>query len=161
VQEHPDLRVSDQDRERVVQEIREHFAAGRLTEDEMSERVGAAYAARTDAELRRLRTDLPPLPPTRRENRAKLVERRAELQRRLLQQAGGALLPFAICTAIWLASGASGSFWPIWVALVAVIPLLRNGWRLYGPAPELDRVERELERRSRSGRTKRRRHHRL
>src|SRR5204863_6418162 len=51
---------------------------------------------------------------------------------------------FLVCTAIWLTSGANGQFWPIWVALVAVIPLVRNGWRLYGPAPELDRVEEEL-----------------
>ncbi|MGZ4226977.1 MAG: hypothetical protein ACXVTC_12135, partial [Solirubrobacteraceae bacterium] len=50
---------------------------------------------------------------------------------------------------IWAASGAHGQFWPIWVLLVVLIPVLRNSWRLYGPAPELDRVERELERRAR------------
>jgi hypothetical protein len=33
------------------------------------------------------------------------------------------------------------------VLLVVLIPLVRNGWRLYGPEPELDRVERELEQR--------------
>src|SRR5947199_167061 len=43
------------------------------------------------------------------------------------------------------ADGASGEFWRIWVAIFPLIALLRNGWRLYGPAPELDRVERELE----------------
>jgi hypothetical protein len=48
-----------------------------------------------------------------------------------------------------LVDGASGQFWPIWVALVALIPLVRNGWRLYGPAPEFDRVERELDSRAR------------
>ena len=31
---------------------------------------------------------------------------------------------FLLCTAIWAASGAEGSFWPIWVALFALIPLL-------------------------------------
>ena len=160
VQERQDLRVSDQDRERLVAEIREHFAAGRLSEGEMSERVAAAYAARTEGELGVLRADLPVLPATRSEQRAELAARRADLQRRLLQQAGGALVPFAICTVIWLASGASGAFWPIWVVLVAVIPLLRNGWRLYGPAPELDRVERELEERSRRDRMERRRNRR-
>jgi len=35
------------------------------------------------------------------------------------------------------------------VLLVVLIPLLRNSWRLYGPAPELDRVERELEQKAR------------
>jgi hypothetical protein len=62
-----------------------------------------------------------------------------------------------LCTAIWAASGAEGSFWPIWVALVAFMPLLRNGWRLYGPAPELDRVEADLARnRDRARRDERR-----
>jgi Domain of unknown function (DUF1707) len=152
VPERPELRVSDQDRERVARELRDHFAAGRLTEDELSERAQAAYQARTQSELRVLTADLPQLPGTRADERAELARRRGELQRRLLQQSGGALLPFAICTVIWLTSGASGMFWPIWVALFALIPLVRNGWRLYGPSPELERVERELARRESRGR---------
>jgi hypothetical protein len=152
------LRVSDEQRERAAQEIREHFAAGRLTEEELSERVQAAYAARTDKELADLLVDLPKLPVSRRQQKAEIAERRRELQRRLLQQSGGGLVPFAICTAVWAASGAHSPFWPAWVLLVVVIPLIRNGWRLYGPAPELERVERELERRHHHGH--RHRHHR-
>lgn len=156
-----ELRVSDQERERVVQEIREHFASGRLSEEELSDRVQAAYSARTVNELRNVRTDLPQLPATPAAQRAELVHRRRDLQRRLLQQTGGTVVPFVICTAIWLATGAHGMFWPVWVALVALIPLLRNGWRLYGPAPELDRVEQELTRRDRRDGTRRdRRRHR-
>ena len=49
-----DLRVSDEQRERAAQEIREHYAAGRLTDDELSDRVQAAYTARTEQELRKL-----------------------------------------------------------------------------------------------------------
>jgi uncharacterized membrane protein len=37
------LRASDEQRERAAQEIREHFAAGRLTDEELSDRVQAAY----------------------------------------------------------------------------------------------------------------------
>lgn len=139
-------RVSDQERERVVREIREHFAAGRLSDEELSDRVQAAYRARTVSELQRVRADLPPLPATRAEQQAELAERRSVLQRQLVQHTGGALVPFLICTVVWLATGASGMFWPVWVALAALIPLVRNGWSLYGPAPELDRVERELTR---------------
>jgi hypothetical protein len=143
------LRVSDQERERAAQQLREHFAAGRLTGDELSERVQQAYAARTEQQLYALLADLPRLPVSRQEQKAELVARRAELQRRLFQQAGASVVPFVICVVIWLASGANGGFWPIWVAIFPAIMLLRNGWHLYGPAPDLERVERELERRAR------------
>jgi len=140
-----DLRVSDEQRERAASEIREHYAAGRLTDDELSERVQAAYSARTEQELRSALADLPKLPASPAQQKAELAARRSMLQRRMLQEAGGGLGVFALCAAIWAASGASGQFWPIWVLLVCLIPLLRNGWRLYGPAPDFDRVERELE----------------
>jgi Domain of unknown function (DUF1707) len=141
----PDLRVSDEQRDRAAQEIREHYAAGRLTDDELSERVQAAYTARTEQELSKLLSDLPKLPASPAQHKAQLAQRRRELQRRLLQEAGGGSGAFLICTVIWLASGASGFFWPILVALGVLIPLVRNGWRLYGPAPEFDEIERELE----------------
>jgi Domain of unknown function (DUF1707) len=144
VTDRADLRVSDEERERAANEIREHFAAGRLSDDELGDRLSAVYRAQTVQELGALRADLPALPPTPQQQRAELAQRRSMLQRQLLQQTGGGVGVFAICTVIWLAAGAHGQFWPIWVALVAVLPLLRNGWRLYGPAPELDRVEEEL-----------------
>jgi Domain of unknown function (DUF1707) len=156
VAEPHELRVSDADRDRLAREIREHYAAGRLTSDELDERIDAVYKARTESELLALRTDLPQLPVSPAERRAELVARRSELRQRLIQRTGASMVPFVVCTAIWAASGASAPFWPIWVALFALIPLLRNGWRLYGPAPQLDRVERELERRRRH----RRHHHR-
>jgi Domain of unknown function (DUF1707) len=139
-----DVRISDDDRERAASELRDHFAAGRLSEEELNERLEAAYRARTEADLALLRTDLPALPANR---RSELAIRRAELRNELVQQTGAGLVPFAICVAVWAASGANGSFWPAWVALFALIPLLRNGWRLYGPAPDLESVERELRRR--------------
>lgn len=135
-------------------EIREHFAQGRLNAEELDERLSLAYAAKTRADLEELRHDLPRLPASPALRRAEVAQRRAELSRHLLQQTGGALVPFGVCTAIWLASGANGGFWPIWVVLIALIPLLRNGWRLYGPAPDLEGVERSLSR-------ERRRHRRL
>jgi Domain of unknown function (DUF1707) len=147
-----ELRVSDAERERAAQSLREHFAAGRLTEEELDERVQAAYRARTVSELASLLDDLPRLPASPAERRSELIVRRRQLQRRLLQETGGGIAALAICTAIWLADGAQGQFWPVWVAIVVLIPLIRNGWRLYGPAPDLDRVEEELARRRRRGR---------
>lgn len=143
-----DLRVSDADRERVAALLGAHYAAGRLDEGEFDQRLNSVYAARTESDLVALQHDLPALPATEIEARAELVERRRHLQRRMLQQAGGGLAPFVICTFVWAASGAHASFWPIWT-LFALVPLLRSGWHMYGPAPDLDRVEAELEQRAR------------
>ncbi len=140
------MRASDQERERLVLEVREHFAAGRLSDEELDQRVQAAYAARTTGELAQLRADLPKLPLSPVQQRAELQRRRAHLQRRLIQEAGGSLGAFMICTVIWIASGAQGSFWPVWVAIAPAIILGRGAWRLYGPAPELDQLEQELDR---------------
>lgn len=137
-----DVRASDAEREQVATEIREHFAQGRLDQEEMGERLERAYAARTRRDLDELRADLPKLP-------APAGARRAELTRELVQQTGAGLGLFALCVLIWAASGANGGFWPVWVLFVPLLPLVRNGWRLYGPAPDLDRVERELRRRRR------------
>ena len=54
-----DIRVSDAERERVAERLREHYAAGRLTSDELDERVSAALTAKTYAELRAVMKDLP------------------------------------------------------------------------------------------------------
>jgi Domain of unknown function (DUF1707) len=63
------MRASDDDRERVVAELKAHCAAGRLTLDELPDRVERAYAAATLAELEELTGDLPQRRPaaTRRE----------------------------------------------------------------------------------------------
>jgi hypothetical protein len=53
------LRASDQDREHVADRIREASLEGRLTSDELEERLGSAYAARTYGELDTLIADLP------------------------------------------------------------------------------------------------------
>jgi hypothetical protein len=148
-----DVRVSDQDRELAAQMLREHFAAGRLSQEELDDRVQTAYSARTQQELEELLWDLPALPVTQQQVKAELVARRKHLQRRLLQESGGGLAIFAVCVVVWAANGGNG-FWPGWVAIFVLVPLIRNGWRLYGPAPELDRVEHYLEQRRRQGRRK-------
>jgi hypothetical protein len=145
------LRISDEQRDKAAAEVREHFAAGRLNDEELAERLHAVFAAKTEPELQKILADLPKLPATKAQQRAELAARRSELQRRLFQQSGGGVAAFVICTGIWLASGASAAFWPAWVLIIVLIPLLRNAWRLYGPAPEFDRVERELEQRERGG----------
>ncbi|WP_020575235.1 DUF1707 SHOCT-like domain-containing protein [Actinopolymorpha alba] len=53
------IRASDSERERVVELLSEHAAAGRLTLAELEERAHHAYHAKTHAELAVLTRDLP------------------------------------------------------------------------------------------------------
>jgi hypothetical protein len=53
------LRASDADRERVADIIREAAAEGRLSMEELDERLDAVYAAKTYAELEPITHDLP------------------------------------------------------------------------------------------------------
>jgi hypothetical protein len=61
-EQHPELRVSDADREATVVRLREAGGEGRLTLEELAERVEAADAARTRGELDALTADLPESP---------------------------------------------------------------------------------------------------
>lgn len=57
------IRVSDADRDRVTGQLRDHFAAGRITPGELDERLSAALNAKTFGDLRRIMADLPgPVP---------------------------------------------------------------------------------------------------
>jgi hypothetical protein len=54
-----DQRIGDAERAAVCEQLSGHYAAGRLTDDELDHRVTAAMAARTWADLRPLVGDLP------------------------------------------------------------------------------------------------------
>lgn len=136
------MRASDADREQLITELHEHTVAGRLTTDDLEERLHAAYTARTTGELDTLRSDLPVAVTS---PSAADRGRRARLTRRLIQETGGSAGLFVVCVAIWLSSGANGQFWPGWVLIVVVLSLVRNAWGLFGPAPDLDAVEHQLD----------------
>ncbi|MFW5416705.1 DUF1707 and DUF2154 domain-containing protein [Nocardiopsis sp. CNT-189] len=59
------MRASDADRERVAGVLREAAAAGRITLEELQERLDAAFAARTYDDLAPLTADLPAEPGPR------------------------------------------------------------------------------------------------
>jgi class 3 adenylate cyclase len=62
--ESPDIRVSDHDREAVIEVLRRASGEGRITLDEFSEMAGAVFAARTRSELDAVTRSLPvPLDP--------------------------------------------------------------------------------------------------
>ena len=54
-----EMRVSDAEREAAAAELREHFASGRLDQEELDERLSAALTARTRGDLNALFADLP------------------------------------------------------------------------------------------------------
>jgi hypothetical protein len=53
------FRVGDADREAVAAQLREHYADGRLTLDELNERLDETFAAKTKADLNVVMRDLP------------------------------------------------------------------------------------------------------
>jgi hypothetical protein len=54
-----EMRVSDAEREAAAAELQEHFASGRLNQDELNERLAATFAAKTRGDLNAVFTDLP------------------------------------------------------------------------------------------------------
>jgi hypothetical protein len=149
------LRVADSDRELLAQELREHMLAGRLSAEEFEQRVDLAYKAITRAELDALRADLPMGIVTL---EGELAKRKVKLRRRLIQEGAGGLGISAVCVLVWLVDGAGGGFWPAWVMLVTLLPVLRNAWRLVGPDPDLESVEAHLNARRRRALARERRH---
>jgi uncharacterized protein DUF1707 len=54
-----DMRVSDAERDAAAARLREHFAAGRLTQEEFEDRLTAVFTAITHRDLGRVTADLP------------------------------------------------------------------------------------------------------
>src|SRR6516164_179046 len=59
-----EMRVGDAEREAAAAELREHYASGRLTLDELNERIDKVFAAKTRGDLNVLMTDLPSKRPS-------------------------------------------------------------------------------------------------
>ena len=113
MQQDRSLRVSDSEREEVATQLRDHAAEGRLTPDELDERMGKALSARTGADLDVLLVDLPrkrPAPP------------RGEGLRSFSLVAGVALL----VSAVVIAAGV-GHVWAVWILGFAVFRVARCG----------------------------------
>ena len=53
------LRIGDAERDAAAADLGEHYAAGRLTLDELHERLDAVFAAKTAGQLTRVMADLP------------------------------------------------------------------------------------------------------
>jgi Domain of unknown function (DUF1707) len=138
------IRVGDDDRDAVAAQLREHFAAGRLTDDELHERLDATYRARTFGDLNPVLADLPrldgpsalatpgPTSPARAPTPAPAptsgaggpAPARWRSRRAVALRAGWAawLAAVSISLVVWLLVSVSDGdegfayFWPMWVA---------------------------------------------
>ncbi len=108
----PELRASDADRERTAERLRAAAGEGRLSAEELEQRLETALSGRTYAELESVLADLPepgrPPPPS---------PRRAELR--------AFVAASVLLVAIWALTG-MGYFWPVW-------PILGWGVFVLGP----------------------------
>jgi hypothetical protein len=122
------LRVSDADRDHAAAELGEHFQAGRLTQEEFSERVGKAINARTRGDLDELLADLPSDRPAG----SLPASGPAGPPARQLRWAGptamlaAAVLLFAVAAA---SPHSHGRWAPWWVIPLAFIAIRRLTWR--------------------------------
>jgi hypothetical protein len=123
------LRASDADREQVAERLRHAATEGRLHDDELEERMGQAFSARTYGELDRLVVDLP-----------EPIDRRPPPPGRVRVPALSVAMAVAVAVAAVLAGvlttgghphgdhhwrgygGASAVVWLLWIALA---------WRLF------------------------------
>jgi hypothetical protein len=55
----PNMRISDAERERALDDLRDHMLAGRLTAEEFEQRLASAHVAKTQADIDAITTDLP------------------------------------------------------------------------------------------------------
>ena len=118
--ERPELRIGDAERDAVVDSLKAHFGAGRLSIDEFEERTAQALSARTVGELVPLTADLPvprPAPvPARRPLPADPWARAYSLHVRV------AVLLAVLSVLIWVFSlGYLSPFWPLVVILGSVL----------------------------------------
>ncbi|WP_069164317.1 DUF1707 domain-containing protein [Nocardia altamirensis] len=103
------LRASDADREKIVDQLRHAMNEGRLSLHEYDDRLQQVYAAKTYGELTPVLADLP-----QRRNAP------ARVSKRVPQWVVIMWIPWVfvnmLCLLIWAATGAD-YFWPFWVAV--------------------------------------------
>jgi uncharacterized protein DUF1707/2TM domain-containing protein len=129
----PDLRASDADRAQIIELLRRHHQDGRLTAEELAERIERVNAATTfgdlDASMANLPRLLPPLTPST----ATVQERTPGAARQTFYRVLFAYVVINLfLIGIWAFSG-RGAFWPIWVMLGWGLAMAFYAFWVFGP----------------------------
>ncbi|MBO0681500.1 DUF1707 domain-containing protein [Mycolicibacterium sp. S2-37] len=122
------VRVGDDDRQATASLLGLALAQGYLEMAEYDQRLSAAFAAQTAAELRALTADLPIGALRRNDPRRRAALQRAA-RRSVQWHLAGYLAMVVIVLTVWLAVGLSSGawyFWPIWPILGAGIGLVSH-----------------------------------
>jgi hypothetical protein len=144
----PEIRASDSDRDRVAAGLREHCAQGRLTIEELNERLEQIYAAKTLGDLQRVTADLPeedlyelPVPARK---RAQMMEPRSRhgrgvaVYRRSMQWSWATWAAVSTLNFfIWLivVVGTANWVYPWWVWVAGPWGAVLLTTTLFGPRP--------------------------
>ena len=126
------MAISDDERDRTVQALTRHCGDGRITLDELEERITRVYAATTVAEMTAVLADLPKAPPPAKAplrttgSTAPVRQRSTALDKPSARVAGEIALRvhvavylavIAFLFLIWLLTSPFGYPWPIWPAM--------------------------------------------
>lgn len=117
----PEMRASDGDRDKVAGVLREHYAQGRLTNEEFDERLERLYSSRTYGELARLTSDLPDVDLKRMTPApANSPQRRDARRKGVAAMWASWAMASGINWMIWLIIGVTNGLdfpypWPLWV----------------------------------------------
>ena len=138
--------MSEAERQRVLDRLRDETTAERLSLDEFEERASEAWAATTPGELLHALRDLPQpessVAPAAVESEPPDLDAKAKRHYRasIRNQAASWVGANAFFGAIWLSNGADGKFWPLWILLPTSVGLVTSLIR--GPERERRAAER-------------------
>ena len=128
MEERPEIRVSDAERQAAADRLSDAVSEGRLDLLEYDDRLARAYAAVTSADLARLFDDLPVLEPRSAPRQLDSAALRAALERmptvlRVLWL--NWFLVVAVNLTVWtlvaVTRGDADYFWPVWLLVPGVL----------------------------------------
>jgi hypothetical protein len=117
------FRASNDDRQRVTDQLQAHYVAGRLSAQELEQRVEQALAAVTLGDLDMVQADLPPVAYGGAATDQAARDQRADHptpgqgphgERSFRAHATWYLLTISMLVVIWAMTSPGGYFWPIW-----------------------------------------------